>query len=183
MNTTTPTTTPIAPARGGATSPDAVTALLARWRREGTTFVVVDERGRHRDELAAGRLDLARAAAVDATWIDAVVHRNGFAHLDACHVPRERRPAVLGRALAAIQRLRARTGRPEWIVLEAGQVVLREPGLPPHALRTDDGGYCLAVRDGAEPPALPGIHVPALIRVSQPGLELSLVPPRTAGIP
>jgi hypothetical protein len=161
-------------------APEAVATLMARWRRMGATFVVVDQRGRHRDQLADGRLDLTRASAADADWIDAGLYRNGYVLLDACNVPRERRPLAVGRALAAVQGLRTRTGRPEWIVVEDAQDLLRSPDLPPHALRLADGGYCLVARDGAVLPAHLRAGAAFDVRVSQPGLELALIPPRPA---
>jgi hypothetical protein len=183
--TTTPrpsTASPAAPSEVRDVPPEAVATLMARWRRTGTTFVVVDERGRHRDELAAGRLDLTRASAADAEWIDAGLHRHGYVLLDACNVPRERRPFAVGRALAAVQRLRTRTGRPEWIVVEDAQDLLRRPDLPSHALRIADGGYCLAARDGAVLPAHLRAGAAFDVRVCQPGLELALIPPRPARV-
>jgi hypothetical protein len=164
----------------GAPARDAVAALIGRWRRDGTTFVVVDERGRHTDELAAGRLDLTRASALDARWMKATLHRVGFVLLDACNVPRGTRPVTLGRALTAVQRLRTHTGQPEWIVLEDAQDLFHEPGIPPHALRLADGGYCLAVRDGRSVPASATAGAAFDVRVSEPGLRLSIVPPVAA---
>jgi len=179
---TTTITLPVAPVGDGAASAlDAVRGLLARWRRDGTTFVVVDERGRHRDALAAGRLDLTRAAVRDLPWIDATMHRAGFVLLDAGNVPRVSRPQVVGRALTAVQRLRARTGRPEWILVEAAQDVLRGPGIPPHALRLSDGGYCFVARDGGSLPGWATTGAASGIRLSGPGLELSMMPPRQSG--
>jgi hypothetical protein len=106
-----------------ATTPDLclapadVTGLLARWRATGARFVVLDECGRHRD-LAAGRLDLTRAAACDVRWIEATLHRAGYAVLDAGNVPREARARVLRRADAGVRRLRAETGQPEWVLVD-----------------------------------------------------------------
>jgi hypothetical protein len=98
-----------------------------RWKAAGTSFVVVDASGRHAAGLAAGRLDLTRAA-VDTSWIEAVLHRAGYVLLDACNVPRDARPLVVGRALTAVQRLRLHTGRPAWILLEDAQKLLQQPG-------------------------------------------------------
>jgi hypothetical protein len=159
-------------------SRDAVTTLFARWRAAGTEFVILDERGRHAEELRAGRLDLARSpGTLDATWIEATLHRIGYVLLDAHNVSREAMPLVVGRALAAVQLLRTRTGRPEWILVEDAQDVLRRPEIPPHALRLADGGYCLAVRGGASlaAPVVTGAAVAC--RISQPTLEVSLIPP------
>jgi hypothetical protein len=162
---------------GGATATrDAVTDLIARWRHDGVTFAVLDERGRHRAELAAGRLDLAQASVLDATWVSAWLDRTGYVLLDACHVPRGDRPPVLGRALTVLQRLRARTGQPEWVLIEDAQDVLSDPAIPPHAIRLADGGYCLAVRDGGTLPAAATRGAAFDVRVSRPGLELSLIP-------
>jgi hypothetical protein len=171
--------------RGPAVSRDAVATLFARWRAAGTEFVAVDERGRHADELRAGRLDLARSSAtLDASWIQATLQRAGYVLLDAHNVSREEMPLVVGRALGAVQLLRTRTGRPEWILVEDAQDVLRRPGIPPHALRLADGGYCLAMRGGASLPAPVGTGLAIDIRVSQPALELSLIhPPGAAPIP
>jgi hypothetical protein len=142
-----------APLRTAVRTRDAVDLLIARWRAVGTEFVVVDERGRHGEDLASGRLDLARCATtLDATGIDATVRRAGYALLDASNVPRAARPLVLGRALTAVQLLRTHSGHPQWVLIEDAQDLLRQPGIPPHALRLDDGGYCLAVRDGAPLP-------------------------------
>jgi hypothetical protein len=172
----TATTPRAAPARDGAiAAPDAARALVARWRRDGTTFVVVDERGRHRDALAAGRVDLTRAGVADARWINATMHRAGFVHLDAGDVPRASRQQAVGRALAAVQRLRARTGRPAWILVEDAQDVLCRPGLPPHALRLDDGGYCLVVRDGGALPAWAVHGVAPRVWLPGPDLELTMI--------
>jgi hypothetical protein len=169
----------------GPVSRDAVTTLLARWRAAGTEFVTVDERGRHAEELRAGRLDLARSpATLDATWIEATLQRTGYVLLDAHNVSREAMPLVVGRALTAVQLLRTRTGRPEWILVEDAQDVLRRPEIPPHALRLADGGYCLAERGDASlaVPVVTGTAV--AFRISQPALEVSLIPPlRTAPQP
>jgi hypothetical protein len=134
--TTTTTTPRAAPARDGTIpAPDATRALVARWRRDGTTFVIVDERGRHRDALAAGRVDLTRAGVADARWINATLHRAGFVLLDAGDIPRASRQQAVGRALAAVQRLRARTGRPAWVRLpgpdlELTMILHQQPGDP-----------------------------------------------------
>jgi hypothetical protein len=175
-STPAPGDAPCGPPAGAAPAHDAVAALIARWRRDGTTFVVVDERGRHRDELAAGRLDLAHPSVVEARWVDATLHRTGYVLLDACNVPRRARPVMLSRALAAVRRLRERSGQPEWVVLEDAQDLLREPGLSPQALDLAHGGLCLAVRDGGSLPAwtaTAGLEV----RTTQPDLELTLRPP------
>jgi hypothetical protein len=164
--------------RRHGTGRDAVTDLVARWRADGTTFVVVDERGRHATQLSGGRLDLSHASALDVGWIEAVLHRAGYVLLDAHNVPRDARSLVLGRALAAVQRLRTRTGQPEWLLVEDAQDLLRRPGIPPHALRLADGGYALATRDGASPPRLAGAAT-FDVRVTGPGLELTLIPPVT----
>jgi hypothetical protein len=158
-------------------APDAVVTLISRWRRTGVPFVVVDERGRHTAELAAGRLDLTRASALDVRWVDATLHRRGYVLLDGRNVPRDALAPALGRALTVVQRLRARTGRPEWVLVEDAQDVLRRTDLPPHALRQADGGYALAFRDGATIPASGRAGASFDVRISQPGLELSLVPP------
>ena len=176
MSTTT-STTPIPVPAGAAPAGDAVAGLIARWRHDGTTFVVVDERGRHRRELAGGRLDLTHPAVVDARWVNATLHRTGYVLLDACNVPRRSRPVTLARALAAVRRLRDRSGQPEWVLLEDAQDLLREPGLAPHAIGLADGGYCLAVRDGGSLPAWATTTAGLEVRVTQPGLELSLLPP------
>jgi hypothetical protein len=161
-----------------AVTRDAVATLIARWRAAGTRFVVVDERGRHADALRAGRLDLRRSpATLSATWISATLHRTGYVLLDASHVSREARPAVIGRALAAVQLLRAQAGSPEWVLIEDAQDLLREPGIPPSALRLADGGYCLAVRGGAALPSAVTTATGFDVRISQPDLELSLIPP------
>ena len=162
---------------GRLAGPDPVTTLIARWRAGGTSFVVVDERGRHRRELAGGRLDLTHPAVVDARWVNATLHRTGYVLLDACNVPRRSRPVTLARALAAVRRLRDRSGQPEWVLLEDAQDLLREPGLAPHAIGLADGGYCLAVRDGGSLPAWATTTAGLEVRVTQPGLELSLLPP------
>jgi hypothetical protein len=169
-------TTPAVARDGSVTARDAVTDLIARWRHDGATFAVLDERGRHRAALAAGRLDLAGASALDAPWVEATLERAGYVLLDASHVSRGARPLVLGRALAALQRLRARTGQPEWLLIEDAQDVLRDPGIPPHAIRLADGGYCLAVRDGGTLPASATRGAAFDVRISRPGLELSVVP-------
>jgi hypothetical protein len=166
---------------GDGVRPDAVATLIARWRAGGTRFAVVDDRGRHATELAAGRLDLTRASLIDTRWVNATLHRTGYVLLDAHNVPREQRPLVLGRALAAVQRLRARTGQPEWVLVEDAQDVLHLPGLPPHALRLADGGYALAARDGATLPSSVTGSGTYDVRVSQPGLDLSLIPPVKRG--
>lgn len=190
MNSTTthPTPRPAAPAHDGAVpasgattpvrpvaTPDAVQALLARWCRDGTTFVVVDERGRHRDRLAAGRLDLTRAAGADPRWTNATLHRAGFVLLDAGDVPRASRQRVIARAVAAVERLRARTGQPAWILVEDAQDVLDEPGVPPHAWRLDGGGYCLVVRDGGSLPAWVAAGAARRVRLPGPQLELTII--------
>jgi hypothetical protein len=161
---------------GRPAEPDAVATLIARWRVAGATFVVVDERGRH-TELAAGRLDLTCPSVLDTRWLHATLHRVGYAVLDACHVPRDARSLALGRALATVQRLRAQTGQPEWVLLEDAQDVLRLPDLPPHALNLADGGYALAARDGATLPAAVTGGAAFDVRVTQPSLELSVIPP------
>jgi hypothetical protein len=158
------------------TERDAVAGLVVRWKAAGTSFVVVDASGRHAAGLAAGRLDLTRAA-VDTSWIEAVLHRAGYVLLDVCNVPRDARPLVVGRALTAVQRLRLHTGRPEWILLEDAQKLLQQPDLPPSALRLADGGYALAVRGGAKPARWSTGAGAFDIRVRQPGLELALIPP------
>jgi len=161
---------------GRLAGPDPVTTLIARWRAGGTSFVVVDERGRHTAALAAGRLDLAHAGILDAHWIDATLHRAGYVLLDARNVPRGERSHALSRALTAVQRLRARTGQPEWVVVEDAPDVLHRPDIPPHALRLADGGYALVARDGAVLPAS-AVGSGFEVHISRPGLELSLVPP------
>ena len=182
MSTSTTRTTPTLAAQpAGAPAHDAVAGLIARWRHDGTTFVVVDERGRHRRELAAGRLDLTHPSVVDARWVNATLHRTGYVLLDACNVPRRARPLTLSRALAAVRRLRDRTGRPEWVLLEDAQDLLREPGLSPQALALARGGYCLAVRDGGTLPAWTASAPGLRLQVAQPDLELSLLPPAGAG--
>jgi hypothetical protein len=93
-------------------------------------------------------------------------------------VPRESRTFVLGRALAAVQRLRARTGQPTWVLVEDAQDVLHRPGLPPHALRLADGGYVLAVRDGATLPAAVTSGAAFDVRSTRVGLEVVVIPPR-----
>jgi hypothetical protein len=125
--------------------PDEVHGLLVRWRSARTSFVVLDERGRHAGTLRAGRLDLTRAAALDVRWISATLHRVGYAHLDAGNVPRARKPAAVARALAVVAELRASAGRPECVLIEDAQDVLRNPGVPPRGVRLDDGGYHLAL--------------------------------------
>jgi hypothetical protein len=92
-------------------------------------------------------------------------------------VPRDARSLATGRALAAVQRLRARSGRPEWVLLEDAQDLLHQPDLPPSALRLADGGYALGVRDGATLPRSSTGGAAFDIRVRQPGLELALIPP------
>jgi hypothetical protein len=160
---------------GPVAVPDAVLALLARWRRDGTTFVVVDERGRHRDRLAAGRVDLTRAAGADSRSINATLRRAGFVLLDACNVPRGSRPRVIAGAVAAVERLRVRTGQPTWILVEDAQDVLDEPGIPPHAWRLADGGYCLVARDGGSLPAWAVAGAPRRVRLPGPQLELTII--------
>jgi hypothetical protein len=167
--------------RAGTAERDAVADLITRWRVAGTSFVVVDERGRHAAELAAGRFDLTRAATIDTAWIEAVLHRVGYVLLDACNVPRDARSYVLGRALAVVQRLRARTGQPGWVLLEDAQDLFDQPDLPPSALRLAGGGYALAVRDGATPPWSSTGGAAFDIRVRQHGLELALIPPVGGG--
>ena len=156
---------------------DAVVTLIARWRAAATPFVLVDERGRHVAELAAGRLDLTHASVLEARWVEATLHRQGYVLFDASNVPRDVRPLVLGRALTAVQRLRVRTGRPEWVLIEDAQDVLRQTGIPPHALRLADGGYALVARGGAAVPSSVTAGASYDVRVTQPGLELSLIPP------
>jgi hypothetical protein len=169
---------------GPPASRDAVATLIARWRAAGTEFVVVDERGRHAEELRAGRLDLTRSPAMlNASWISATLHRTGYVLLDAANVSREARPVVIGRALAAVQLLRTQTGGPEWVLIEDAQDVLRQHGIPPSALRLADGGYCLAARGGAPLPAALTARAQFDVRISQPDLDLSFIPPtKTGGI-
>jgi hypothetical protein len=181
MSARTTSTAPVPGSVGVVPARDAVAGLISRWRHDGTTFVVVDERGRHRDELAGGRLDLAHPAVVDARWVNATLHRNGYVLLDACNVPRRARPVTLARALAAVRRLRDRSGQPEWVLLEDAQDLLREPGLSPQSLGSADGGYCLAVRDGGSLPAWTAATAGLEVRVVQPGLDLFLLPPAAAG--
>jgi hypothetical protein len=168
--------TPATAPSGTTVTRDAVTDLIARWRHDGVTFAVLDERGRHRAELAEGRLDLTHASVTDARWVEATLHRTGYVLFDACNVARSARPPVLGRALTALQRLRARTGQPEWVLIEDAQDVLSDPAIPPHAIRLADGGYCLAVRDGGTLPASATRGAAFDVRMSRPGLELSLIP-------
>jgi hypothetical protein len=174
------TSTPPEATAGAAPPRDAVAGLIARWRHDGTTFVVVDERGRHRGELAAGRLDLTHAPVVDARWVNATLHRAGYVLLDACNVPRRARRVTLARALAAVRGLRDRSGQPEWVLLEDAQDLLREPGLSPEAFGLAAGGYCLAVRGGGSLPAWATSVAGLEVKVTQPGLELSLLPPAAA---
>jgi len=165
-----------------AVTRDAVATLIARWRAAGTEFVAVDERGRHAEELRAGRLDLTRSPAMlNASWISATLRRTGYVLLDASNVSRPARPVVIGRALAAVQLLRTQTGGPEWVLLEDAQDLLRQPGIPPHALRFTDGGYCLAMRGGAALPAAVTAGAGLDVHTSQPDLELSFIPPVGAG--
>ena len=167
---------------GLAVGRDALATLIARWRAADTEFVVVDERGRHAGELRAGRLDLSRSPAMlTASWIGAVLHRTGYVLLDAANVSRQARPVVVGRALAAVQLLRTQRNGPEWILDEDAQDVLRQPGIPPHALRLTDGGYCLAVRGGAALPAAMTRGAGLDVSISEPGLELSFIPPVRIG--
>jgi hypothetical protein len=105
---------------------DAVETLIACWRAAGTPFVLVDGRGRHAARLAAGRLDLTHASALDARWLQATVQRHGYVLLDARNVPRVARSRVLRRALAVVQRLRTRTGQPVYVLVEDVSV----PGRP-----------------------------------------------------
>jgi hypothetical protein len=168
---------------GHAATRDAVTTLIAGWRAAGTEFVVVDERGRHTEELRAGRLDLTRSPAMlNASWISAVLRRTGYVLLDASNVSRQARPVVIGGALAAVQLLRTQGNGPEWILVEDAQDALRQPGIPPHALHLTDGGYCLAVRGGAPLPAAMTIGASLDLRISQPDLELSFFAPVRTGI-
>jgi hypothetical protein len=126
-------------------APEEVPGLLVRWRSARTSFVVLDERGRHAGTLQAGRLDLTRAAALDVRWISATLRRVGYVHLDAGNVPRARKPAAVARALAVVAELRASGGRPECVLIEDAQDVLRHPGMPPRGVRLGDGGYHLAL--------------------------------------
>lgn len=177
---TTATTTRVPDGPGDVPAPDAVAGLIARWRHDGTTFAVVDERGRHRGALGAGRLDLTHAPVVDSRWIDATLHRAGYVLLDACNVPRRARRVTLARALAAVRGLRDRSGQPEWVLLEDAQDLLCEPGLSPQAFDLAAGGYCLAVRGGGSLPPWARSVAGLEVRVTQPGLELSLLPPAAA---
>jgi hypothetical protein len=127
-------------------APDDVIGLISRWRKARTSFVVIDERGRHAATLQAGRLDLTRAAALDLRWIAATLRRTGYVHLDAGNVPRSAKPAVMLKALAAVAELRASHGKPEYVLVEDAQDVLRHPGVPPTGARLGDGGYHLALR-------------------------------------
>jgi hypothetical protein len=126
-------------------APEAVAGLILRWRALRTSFVVLDERGRHAGTLQAGRLDLTRAAALDVRWIAATLRRVGYVHLDAGNVPRSAKPAAVARALAVVAELRAAGGRPECVLIEDAQDVLRHPGVPPRGVRLGDGGYHLAL--------------------------------------
>ena len=163
---------------GPTATRDAVAMLIARWRAVGTEFVVVDERGRHTEELREGRLDLTRSPAMlTATWIGATLHRTGFVLLDASNVPRRARPVVIGRTLAAVQSLRTQTDTPEWVLIEDAQDQLRRFRRPPHAMRLTDGGYCLAVRGGVALPVAMTAGTGLEVRTTEPDVDLLFVPP------
>jgi hypothetical protein len=176
--TMTVTSPPAERVRRPAAAPDDIALLIARWQADRVPFVVVDGRGRHAGRLAAGRLDLTRAAVLDAHWVNATLHRTGYALLDAGNVSRVARPLALGRALGAVQRLRARTGQPTWLLVEDAQDLLCQPDIPPHALRFADGGYVLAVRDGATLPASVTGGAAFDVRSIRMGLEVVVIPPR-----
>jgi hypothetical protein len=135
----------LVPAGCTRVAPEDVAGLILRWRSARTSFVVLDERGRHAGMLEAGRLDLTRPAALDIRWIAATLHRIGYVHLDAGNLPRARKAATMARALAVVAELRASAGRPDCVLIEDAQDVLRHPGVPPRGVRLTDPWFHLSL--------------------------------------
>jgi hypothetical protein len=90
-------------------------------------------------------------------WADAQQLEAGLARglvcVPACN--RRQRTDVLVPVLRAAQRLRAWTGRPDWLFVDDAAELLGDPDLPPDALNLGDGGHFLVLH-GAEavPPVL-----------------------------
>jgi hypothetical protein len=66
--------------------------------------------------------------------------------LGLSYVPAAFRGAALGMALCAVAGHRARTGRPDWLMIDDADAVLSDPDIPPHALDLAGRGCCLVMR-------------------------------------
>jgi hypothetical protein len=160
-----------------------VEQIVARWRAAGESFVVLDVSGRHVDALAPGRIDVARSRPLEPVEIDAALHRTGYAVLDASHVARAARPAVLRDVLNAVEGLRIGLGRPRWVLVDDADQVLRAVDRPPRWLPLGEGGYCVAARNGHALPDWAVDAVPRSVRVTRPEVDLVLLPPAPADTP
>lgn len=124
---------------------DPVDALLRRLADRDEDYVLVDSAGRHPD-LRDGRVDLDATGVSEPAEVQQLLDTYGHAVLDAGSAPACERSSKVAQALIATQVARHSTGHPRWIVVEDAQDLLRDPDLPPEALKLEDGGYCLVRR-------------------------------------
>jgi len=120
--------------------------LLAHWYAVGDQVLVIDVAGRH--QVAEGAtIDLSTSdAAPEPEDIERLLRRHSVVVVTTDpDLPTLLHP-WLGHILTAAQVLRTWSGLPRWIVLEDADALLRDPGLPPSALRMADGGYCMVQR-------------------------------------
>ena len=62
---------------------------------------------------------------------------------DLSSLEHARKLRIIARGLARIRELRARLGRPHWVVLDEAQYSLHREGVPEHAVGIEDKGFCL----------------------------------------
>jgi len=133
--------------RGEAVS-SVPTQLLRWWATGRHDCVVIDVEGRYAqiDLLAPGGryVDVAQVSMDQLRVLR--THQRGVSVLDFSHVPAAVRSRALGRALSVVAAQRARTGHPQWMMIDDGEAVLGDPDIPPHVLDLSQRGHCLVLR-------------------------------------
>ncbi len=146
--------------------PDVPRRLLAEWVAAGYQCLVVDPFGRYWGGGAEEGLPRATRIGYGGSsggqeFEDDVGQRvsglldaaERIVILDMSALKARDRSLAVTETLLAVQRERARVGRPHWLVIDDAEVVLSDPDLPPEALRLSARGHCLILRAHERPPA------------------------------
>ena len=121
-------------------------ALVERLKRGAYATCVIDPEG---DYHVLARLPGVTGVAIQTEGgLEAALQE--FEHdpasclvADLSSLEHARKLRIIARGLARIRELRARLGRPHWVVLDEAQYSLHREGVPEHAVGIEDKGFCL----------------------------------------